>query len=111
MKIFNSRLGLDRLCRVGTLYRHFPTRDALVTAAHRNQTEQFAAAADRLAEMHPSLAALLEWPLLFVDYIGTKHGMNKMLNLIAGGASDLHLASTAQVKQTIAKVVHHAVAT
>jgi len=110
-----SGASLDEIARTagvgaGTLYRHFPTRDALVAAVYRNETEQLVAAADRLAEAHPPLMALREWLLLFVDYMATKHGMSEVLNSIVGGASDLHSASTAQVKQAIAKLVDRAVA-
>jgi AcrR family transcriptional regulator len=110
-----SGASLDEIARTagvgaGTLYRHFPTRDALVAAVYRNETEQLVAAADRLAETHPPVTALREWLLLFVDYIATKHGMYEVLNSIAGGTSDLYSASTAQVKQAIAKLVERAVA-
>jgi AcrR family transcriptional regulator len=94
----------------GTLYRHFPTRDALVAAVYRNETEQLVAAASRLAETHPPVTALREWLLLFVDYIATKHGMYELLNSIVGKTSDLYSASTAQVKQAIAKLIDRAVA-
>jgi AcrR family transcriptional regulator len=110
-----SGASLDEIARTagvgaGTLYRHFPTRDALVAAVYRNETDQLVAAADRLAETHPPVTALREWLLLFVDYIATKHGMYEVLNSIVGGTSDLYSASTAQVKQAIAKLVDHAVA-
>jgi hypothetical protein len=82
----------------------------LVAAVYRNETEQLVAAADRLAKTHPPVTALREWLLLFVDYIATKHGMYELLNSIAGGTSDLYSASTAQVKQAIAKLVDRAVA-
>jgi AcrR family transcriptional regulator len=109
-----SAASLDEIARIagvgpGTLYRHFPTRDALVAAVYRNETEQLVAAADWLAETHPPVTALREWLLLFVDYIATKHGMSEVLNSIVDGASDLYSASTAQVKQAIAKLVDHAV--
>jgi AcrR family transcriptional regulator len=109
-----SAASLDEIARTagvgaGTLYRHFPTRDALIAAVYRNETEQLVAAADRLAEAHPPVAALREWLLLFVDYIATKHGMYEVLNSIVGGTSDLYSASTTQVKQTIAKLVDSAV--
>jgi AcrR family transcriptional regulator len=108
-----SAASLDEIARIagvgaGTLYRHFPTRDALVAAVYRNETEQLVAAADRLAEMHPPVMALREWLLLFVDYIATKHGMYEVLNSI--GTSDLYSASTAQMKQAIGKLVDRAVA-
>jgi AcrR family transcriptional regulator len=108
-----SAASLDEIARIagvgaGTLYRHFPTRDALVAAVYRNETEQLVAAADRLAETHPPVMALREWLLLFVDYIATKHGMYEVLNSI--GTSDLYSASTAQMKQAIGKLVDRAVA-
>jgi AcrR family transcriptional regulator len=110
-----SAASLDEIARTagvgaGTLYRHFPTRDALIEAVYRNETEQLVAAATRLTETHPAVTALREWLLLFVDYIATKHGMYEALNSIVGGSSDLHLASTAQVKQAIARLVGRAVA-
>jgi len=110
-----SAASLDEIARTagvgaGTLYRHFPTRDALVAAVYRNETEQLVAAADRLAETHPPVTALREWLLLFVDYIATKHGMYQVLNSIAGGTSELYSASSAQMKQAIAKLVDRAAA-
>jgi len=110
-----SGASLDEIARTagvgaGTLYRHFPTRDALVEAVYRNETEQLVAAADRLAQIHPPATALREWLLLFVDYIATKHGMYEVLNSLVGGTCDLYSASTAQVKQAIARLVDRAVA-
>src|ERR1700747_880197 len=69
----------------GTLYRHFPTRDALIEAVYRNETEQLVAAAARLAEARAPTTALREWLLLFVDYIATKHDIYEALNSIVGG--------------------------
>ena len=86
------------------------TGNALVAAVYRNETEQLVVAASRLAETHPPVMALREWLLLFVDYIATKHGMYEVLNSIVGGTSDLYSASTAQVKQAMAKLVDRAVA-
>ena len=67
--------------------------------------------ADRLAEYAASCGdGAAEWLPLFVDYIATKHGMYEVLNSIVGGPSDLYSASTAQVKQALAKLVDRAVA-
>ena len=110
-----SGASLDEIARTagvgaGTLYRHFPTRDALVEAVYRNETEQLVAAADRLAETHPPMTALREWLLLFVDYMAAKHGMYEALNSLAGGTSDLYSASRTQMKQAIAQLVERAAA-
>jgi AcrR family transcriptional regulator len=107
--------SLDEIARTagvgaGTLYRHFPTRDALIEAVYRNETEQLTAAATRLAETHPPTSALREWLLLFVDYMATKHGMYEALNSIVGGTSELYSASTEQMKRAIGKLVDRAVA-
>ncbi len=98
--------SLDEIARkasvgAGTLYRHFPTRDALVEAVYRNESDQLLAASIRLAETHAPLAAMREWLLLFVDYMVTKRGMSAALDTLAGGTSDLYSASSAQLKQAI----------
>jgi len=94
---------------IGTLYRHFPTRDALIEAVYRNESEQLFQAAARLAKKHPPVAALREWLLVFVTYVDAKHGMAEVLNSLAGGASALYAHSGAQMKQAIDKLVQDAV--
>jgi AcrR family transcriptional regulator len=110
-----SGASLDEIARItgvgaGTLYRHFPTRDALIEAVYRNETEQLVAAATRLAETRSPTGALREWLLLFVDYMATKHGMYEALNSIVGGTSELYSASTEQMKRAIGKLINRAVA-
>ena len=56
----------------GTLYRHFPTRDALIEAVYRTEVEKLAAAERRFAAAMSPIEALRAWMLLFVDYIATK---------------------------------------
>src|SRR5271167_903390 len=56
----------------GTLYRHFPTRDALLEAVYRTEVEKLAAAERKFAETLPPIEALRTWMLLFVDYIAAK---------------------------------------
>ena len=107
--------SLDEIARTagvgaGTLYRHFPTRDALIEAVYRNELEQLVAAAARLAETHSATGALREWLLLFVDYMATKHGMHEALNSIVGGTSELYSASTEQLRRAIAELIDRAIA-
>src|SRR5271170_2080835 len=51
----------------GTLYRHFPTRDALLEAVYRTEVEKLAAAEKKFTETMPPIEALTAWMLLFVD--------------------------------------------
>src|SRR5580704_6083961 len=61
---------------IGTLYRHFPTRESLVEAAYRNELDRLCdAAADLSQELTPE-AAMRAWMDRFVDYMTTKRGMS-----------------------------------
>src|ERR1700761_2770571 len=53
----------------GTLYRHFPTRDALIEAVYRSEVEKLAAHQKRLAANLPPLDALRAWMNLFIDHV------------------------------------------
>src|SRR6266566_2093244 len=83
----------------GTLYRHFPTRDALLEAVYRSEVEKLAAAERKFAETMPPLEALRAWMLLFVDYIATKKIIASALNTLVGGLSKVIEASYAQIHE------------
>jgi AcrR family transcriptional regulator len=73
---------------IGTLYRHFPTREALIEAAYRNELGRLCDAAAQLHESLPADAALREWMDRFLDYLRTKRGMADALHaVIASGAN------------------------
>jgi len=93
----------------GTLYRHFPTRDALLEAVYRAEVEKLAAEEPKLAQALPPIEALRAWMLLFVDYIATKQIIAPALNTIVGGPSKLYEASSAQIKGAIQALVKRAV--
>ena len=87
---------------IGTLYRHFPTRDALVEAAYRNEVAQLRAAADEMLSELPPDAALEAWMRRFVDYGTAKRGMRDALQSIAGGGADLFAETRGQVTEAVA---------
>jgi AcrR family transcriptional regulator len=93
---------------VGTLYRHFPTRDELIEGVYRNEVEKLAAAASRFAEKMSPLEALRAWMLLLVDYIAAKHIIAPALNTIAGGPSRLHEGSRTMIQGAIDELVKRA---
>jgi AcrR family transcriptional regulator len=81
----------------GTLYRHFPTRDALIEAVYRAEVEKLAAAARDFAATMPPLPALRAWMLLFIDYIAAKQIIAPALNTLAGGPTKLYEGSRGQI--------------
>lgn len=94
---------------IGTLYRHFPTRNALVEQVYRDEARQLAEAAQRLAQEAPPLEALRLWLLLFVDHLVTKQSMAELLNGLTTGPSDLYASSTLLVQDAITLLVQRAV--
>jgi AcrR family transcriptional regulator len=73
---------------IGTLYRHFPTREALVEAAYRNELARLCDAAGDLLGSRPPDEALRTWMDRFVDYMTTKRGMAEALRaVIASGGN------------------------
>ncbi|MFM0471007.1 TetR/AcrR family transcriptional regulator [Paraburkholderia strydomiana] len=94
----------------GTLYRHFPTREALLESVYRAEVESLAEEERRLTQELPADEALREWMLLFVDYIATKKIIAPALNSIVGGAtSELFEYSGMQIKAAIQTLVSRAV--
>jgi AcrR family transcriptional regulator len=111
---FGADTSLDDIAKdagvgAGTLYRHFPTRDALIEAVYRTEVEKLAAAEKKFSEGLPPIDALRAWMLLFVDYIATKHIIAPALNTFVGGPSKLYEGSRAQIQGAIDALVKRAI--
>jgi AcrR family transcriptional regulator len=109
-----ANTSLDDVARqagvgAGTLYRHFPTRDALLEAVYHTEVARLAAAERELSEKLPPVEALRAWMLLFVDYIAEKHIIAPALNTFVGGPSKLYESSRAQIRDAIESLVKRAI--
>jgi AcrR family transcriptional regulator len=93
----------------GTLYRHFPTRGALIEGVYRTEVEKLAAAERKFAETMSPMEALRTWMLLFVDYIATKQIIAPALNAAVGGHSKVIEASYAPIHEAIHALVKRAI--
>ena len=83
---------------IGTLYRHFPTREALAEAAYRNEVRRLCDAAAELLANGPPDAALAEWMDRFVNYVAAKRSMANMLqSVIASSDSALYADARLQM--------------
>nr|WP_254511664.1 TetR/AcrR family transcriptional regulator [Komagataeibacter oboediens] len=108
-------IPLDEIARragvgIGTLYRHFPNRDALIEAVYRAELDRLADAAPVLAAQHPPVEALRAWMRLFVDYIAAKLVIAPALNGLAGGTGALYAQSGTVLQGAIDGLVAAAVA-
>jgi len=112
---FGLNVSLEEIARragvgIGTLYRHFPSREAVVEAVYRREVEQLAEAVPRLLETSPAGEALHKWMHLFVDYIATKRLIAPSLAAAASRGSSLHASSVELITGAITTLVKRAVA-
>jgi AcrR family transcriptional regulator len=71
---------------IGTLYRHFPSRQSLLEAVYVDEVEELCRSAADLAEL-PPWEALVGWLHRFVGYMGTKQALAaELLNYVDHGA-------------------------
>ena len=107
---FGADASLDDIAKqtgvgAGTLYRHFPTRDALIEAVYRSEVEKLAGAARKMAETMLPIEALRSWMLLLIDYIGAKHIIAPALNSLVGGPARLYEDSRSLIQGAIDELV------
>lgn len=67
---------------IGTLYRHFPSREALVDAAYRSELARLCDAVPELLAAMPADKALRTWMDMFIEYMTTKRGMADALRMV-----------------------------
>jgi AcrR family transcriptional regulator len=111
---YGANASLDDIAKeagvgAGTLYRHFPSRDALIEAVYRTEVEKLAAAEKKFSERLSPTEALRAWMLLFVDYIAAKQIIAPALNTLVGGPSKLFEGSRAQIQGAIDSLVKRAI--
>jgi AcrR family transcriptional regulator len=96
---------------IGTLYRHFPTREALYEAVYRREVEQLSELAEELKNDGAPVEALRRWLRANVEFVATKKGMAAALALAAGGASsELTAFSFERLTKAVGALLHRAAA-
>lgn len=95
---------------IGTLYRHFPTREALFEAVYRREVQQLADLAERLKQEPRPVEALRRWMRSNVKFVATKKGMSAALALAAYKNSDLYSYSFDRLTQAVGGLLDRAIA-
>jgi AcrR family transcriptional regulator len=94
---------------IGTLYRHFPTREALFEAVYRREVQQLSELPDQLKELSP-VEALRRWLKSNVEFVATKKGMLAALALTVHGSSELYAHTFERLTTAIGTLLDRAVA-
>jgi AcrR family transcriptional regulator len=94
---------------IGTLYRHFPTRDDLILGAYQHDIDRLTATADEvLARNDSAKSAFIEWFEALAGYIRIKHGLGDALHSAA--AQQVVEESWGPASAAVAKLVDACVA-
>jgi len=95
---------------IGTLYRHFPTREALYEAVYRREVEQLGDLAEQLKSDPNPVDALRRWLRSTVAFVATKKGMMAALALAAHGSAELNNYSRERLTKAVGALLDRAVA-
>ena len=94
---------------IGTLYRHFATREELLVAVYESEMEKLSDAQQILSNAMPPVEALRAWLLLFVDAVETKLIIAPVLNTLIGDPKKVFEASYSRIHRAIGNLVTIAV--
>src|SRR5258705_5477324 len=95
---------------IGTLYRHFPTREALFEAVYRREVDQLGELAEQLKNDAAPVDALRRWLRSNVEFVATKKGMSAALAIAVQGSSELSAYSFDRLTQAVGALLDRAVA-
>jgi AcrR family transcriptional regulator len=93
---------------IGTLYRHFPTRDTLFVAVHRAEIIRIAARADELLTSNEPRQALENWSVEFLDFMHAKKGMAEVFRSIMNSGENPFLDLRSDTTAAAARLLHAA---
>src|SRR6266571_6871584 len=93
---------------IGTLYRHFPTRQALLEAVYRDQVEAMRARADELIASKPPAEALAIWLRELLDFGRTKRMLTSSLLTTLSRDSELISSCSSMMRGAAAEVLTNA---
>ncbi|MBR1090431.1 TetR/AcrR family transcriptional regulator [Bradyrhizobium manausense] len=94
---------------IGTLYRHFPTREDLFEAVYRREVEQLSELAEQLKSAKDPVDALRRWLRSGVEFVATKKGMVATLALAVQSGSELHAFSFERLTKAIGSLLDRAI--
>ena len=111
----NSSVTLEDIARraevgIGTLYRHFGTREALVEAVYRSELDALMADGEDLLKCHSAFQALRMWMDRYVTFVATKHAMRETLSTAFTSRSGPALETRSRIRASIAQFLSAGIA-
>jgi len=103
-----EQIARDAGVGIGTLYRHFPTRDNLIEAVYRQETGQLTDAASELLKSMAPVEALRTWLFLFIEFLAAKQNLGAVLDTLIGGPEELYGETPTHLSPSINTLVRAA---
>jgi AcrR family transcriptional regulator len=94
---------------IGTLYRHFPTRESLFEAVYRREVDQLSELAEQLKNDAEPVDGLRRWLRANVEFVATKKGMSAALAVAVQGDSEIAAYSFDRLTKAIGALLDRAV--
>ncbi len=106
----NTMLSLEGVAQaaevgIGTLYRHFPTREALVEAVYRSELDSLSTEAESLLNAHFAFDALRIWMDRYTRFVATKRAMYEALRIALTSKTRQAPQTRARIRASVAKFV------
>ena len=104
----NSSVTLEDIARraevgIGTLYRHFATREALVEAVYSSELDALMVEGEALLKRYPAFQALRMWMDSYVAFVATKHAMRETLSIAFTSRSGPLLETRSRMRTSISR--------
>ena len=111
----SSAVTLEGIARsagvgIGTLYRHFATREALVEAVYRSELDALMAEGDALIAKHSAFQALRLWMDRYVAFVATKHAMHETLSSAFTSRSGPSFETRSRIRTAMARFLSAGIA-
>ncbi len=104
----SSSVTLEEIARragvgIGTLYRHFATREALVEAVYRSELDALMTDGETLLGKHSAFQALRLWMDRYVQFVATKHAMYETLSSAFTSRSSPAFETRSRLRASLAR--------
>jgi AcrR family transcriptional regulator len=92
---------------IGTLYRHFPTRDALIATVYRSALDRLCDGVNARLRTDPPDEVLADWMQRMIDHVATKKGLAVALKSASGSGDNSELFAYAhqRLRETVAAML------
>lgn len=112
-RVSGHQASLEAIARragvgIGTLYRHFPSREVLATAVYRHDVDKLVEMATALEDSPDPVSALRTWLRATVEFVATKKGMAAALALSARMPAELTAYSSDRLTDAVGRLLDRA---